>query len=290
MHRWRYRVSLTVLVSALVAFIGLSPFRITAQSVDEGTPVTVAEKPTIEATITEILPTETPSSEPVATDAPTLVPAATEIPATATPTQVPAMDTEVPIAPVASPSTSMPSPTQTNETRIPSLEATTIEPVSCSLNSPAGPSTSDTARRDTNATLSASITGSSMAWSRVYSFSPQYVSGSLSYQVTGNGCTGWNVQVAATDFIYSGAAGGTAIPNGDASVAPGTPIAVTGSLTGLTAGSGGALGSSQKVLSASATNGLGTYDQLLSIGVTIPGGARVGSYASTFTITAAAGP
>jgi hypothetical protein len=152
-----------------------------------------------------------------------------------------------------------------------------------------GPSTTITAIHSAASNVSASITGSSIAWSRAYSFAPQSVSGSMTIQVSATtGCAGWNVQVSATNFAYSGTSGGSAIPNGSASVTTNPP---TGSnLTGVAAGPGGVLSSSQKVVNASASNGLGTYNQALGINVTIPGAARVGTYTSTLTITAAAGP
>ena len=61
MHRRLYRVGVTLLVGALVAIVMLSPVHVVAQSADDGTPVTVAQDPTVEPTPTEIPPTETPT-------------------------------------------------------------------------------------------------------------------------------------------------------------------------------------------------------------------------------------
>ncbi len=158
-------------------------------------------------------------------------------------------------------------------------------------NSVTGPSTTITAIHTAASNVSASITSSSITWSRAYSFAPQSVSGSITIQVSASsGCAGWNVQLSASSFNYSGSFGGSAIPNGNAAVTTQAPSAASGSLTGVAAGPGGVLSSAQKVVSASASNGLGTYNQMLGIGVTIPGAARVGTYTSTITITAAAGP
>jgi hypothetical protein len=123
-----------------------------------------------------------------------------------------------------------------------------------------------------------------------YSFSPQDLSGSLTYQVIGSGCAGWNIQISADDFVYDGSHGGTAIPNGNVSITPGPVSEVTGSTANITVGTPGTLSSSLKVLSAAVNAGTGTYNQTLDVGVAIPGAARVGTYTWNITITAAAGP
>jgi hypothetical protein len=123
-----------------------------------------------------------------------------------------------------------------------------------------------------------------------YSFSPQDLSGSLTYQVIGSGCAGWNIQVSGSDFNYSGSHGGTAIPQGNVSITPGAVTATTGSTANITAGATGTLATSLKVLSAAVDAGIGTYNQTLNVGVAIPGAARVGTYNWKITITAAAGP
>ncbi len=153
-----------------------------------------------------------------------------------------------------------------------------------------GPSTSITAKHGATTVISASISGSSMTWSNTYSFTPQSVTGSLTYRTTASGCAGWNIQLSATNFAYTGSFSGAAIPNGNIAITPGSVSAVSGSTTNITPGSTGSLGSALKVLSAIENSGIGTYDQSIAIGVTIPGGARVGTYTSTLTVTAASGP
>jgi hypothetical protein len=153
-----------------------------------------------------------------------------------------------------------------------------------------GPSTSITAKHGATSTVNASITSSPMSWSRMYSFSPQSVTGSMSYRVIASGCAGWNIQFSASSFAYSGSAGGSAIPSSSIAMAPGTVTPVSGSTTNVTPGTAGTLAAALKVLNALENSGIGTYDQSLGVTVTIPGGARVGTYTSTITVTAASGP
>jgi hypothetical protein len=138
--------------------------------------------------------------------------------------------------------------------------------------------------------VSASISGSTLAWSKQYSFSSQTVTGSLTYRVTASGCAGWNIQFSATNFAYSGGNSGAPIPNANISVTPGSVTPVSGSATNVTPGVAGSLAAALKVLAATENSGIGTYDQSLGVNLLIPGGARVGSYTSTVTITASSGP
>jgi hypothetical protein len=153
-----------------------------------------------------------------------------------------------------------------------------------------GPSTSITAKHGATSNVAASVTGSNIAWSRSYSLAPQFVTGTVTYQVVASGCAGWNIQVSATAFSYTGSAGGAPIANSSIAVTPGAPTAASGSTTNVSAGAPGSLGSPVKVLSATENSGVGTYNQTLGLGVTIPGAARVGTYTSTITIAAASGP
>ncbi len=153
-----------------------------------------------------------------------------------------------------------------------------------------GPSTSITAKHGATSNVSASITGSSLQWSRTYSFAPQAVSGTMTYQIVASGCAGWNIQVSATALNYSGTAAGAPIANSSISVSPGAPTAVSGSTANVSPGVPGTLGGPVKVLSATANSGIGTYSQTIGIGIAIPGAARVGTYTSTITIAAASGP
>jgi hypothetical protein len=156
----------------------------------------------------------------------------------------------------------------------------------------AGPGGSITAAHNATATtVNAWITGASMDWTKTYSLGPQLDGGSLSYQVEAtDGCAGWNVQLAATDFVYSGSANGSNIPAANFAVT-GSGAPTGASLTGVgRPTTSGTLNSSLKLLNATEGNGLGTYDHAVDLGITIPGGARVGTYTSTVTITAASGP
>jgi hypothetical protein len=155
-----------------------------------------------------------------------------------------------------------------------------------------GPGTSITAKHNATATtVNASITGATMDWTRTYSLDPQSGTGSLTYRVEATqGCAGWNVQLSATDFVYSGPANGNNISKSNFAVT------VTGAPTGTNlTGVGrpttsGTLNTSLKLLNATEGNGIGTYNHAVSLGITIPGGARVGTYKSTVIISATSGP
>jgi len=153
-----------------------------------------------------------------------------------------------------------------------------------------GPAVAITAKHGATSTVSASITGGSLAWTRTYSFAPQAVTGALTYRVTASGCAGWNIQLSATAFTYAGTSAGSPIASSNITVTPGVPNPGTGSPANVTPGTPGTLGGPLKVLSASENSGIGTYDQSLGIGVTVPAAARTGTYTSTITISAASGP
>lgn len=146
---------------------------------------------------------------------------------------------------------------------------------------------------------------------------------------TGSG-SGWNVNVNATTFTCtSTAAAGTCQPsngvyneqylpqtynsngifwtNGSTSSANSTSSPTTGCSSGstctpivngvssypvyVTPGAAGAAGSSAKILSSTATNGLGKFD-VSSVGwwVEIPANTYVGTYTSTITVAINSGP
>jgi len=157
----------------------------------------------------------------------------------------------------------------------------------------AGPGASYTANATgTTQTVSASVVSSSLSWAVAYSFTEQSTSGTLTYRETGAGCAGWNVSVKAQPFTYTGTAAGTAIPaNNLALTSIGAPTVVAGSASGVSpVNSAGGLGTPRTVLRSTAGSGAGTYEQQLGVTLTVPGGATVGSYRSTITITAASGP
>jgi len=153
-----------------------------------------------------------------------------------------------------------------------------------------GPGVAITAKHGATSTVSASITGGSLAWTRTYSFAPQAVTGALTYRVTASGCAGWNIQLSATAFTYAGTSAGSPIASSNITVTPGVPNPGTGAPANVTPGTPGTLSGPLKVLSASENSGVGTYDQSLGIGVTVPAAARIGAYTSTITISAASGP
>jgi hypothetical protein len=154
----------------------------------------------------------------------------------------------------------------------------------------AAPAGAFKAAHGATSTVTALITSSNLDWSKPYSFASQSVSGSMTYQVQASGCAGWNVQISSTPFAYTGSAGGAAIPGSNIQVVPGSVTAMSGSTSNVTPGSAGSLGGPIKMLSASETWGVGTYLQTLGLSVTIPGGARVGTYTATISLTAASGP
>jgi hypothetical protein len=148
-----------------------------------------------------------------------------------------------------------------------------------------------------NATLpaqaaSASIVNSSLAWQFAASFDDQTAAGSLTYRITGAGCSGWSVSMAASAFTYIGSTPGSSIPANSLTLTTGGPTSViSGDGTGVAPTSvTGGLGTTRKVISAQPGAGNGTYEQSLGVSVTVPGGTTVGSYRSTITVTAAAAP
>jgi hypothetical protein len=138
------------------------------------------------------------------------------------------------------------------------------------------------------ALLATSITGASVGWTRTYSPASSDINpGSLTYQVIVGGLngTGWNVQLSASDFQR--AEGGDGIPASNLMLTGSTNPGVTGITRPATSGS---LAGPVKVLSATATVPPGTYTQTLNLNMNIPGGTLVGTYTSTITVSAAAGP
>lgn len=115
---------------------------------------------------------------------------------------------------------------------------------------------------------------------------------------------GWNVTLQASGFAYSGPHAGTPIPAANLVIAVAHPPTRTSgqaiSATGgpRTTNVTGALNETRKTLQADGPSGgltptyygIGTYQQALELTLTIPGGSRAGSYATTLTVTIAAGP
>jgi hypothetical protein len=71
----------------------------------------------------------------------------------------------------------------------------------------------------------------------------------------------------------------------------GVPSVISGDGTGVApTGATGGLETTRKAISARPGSGNGTYQQVLGITVTVPGGTTVGSYRSTIMVTTAVAP
>lgn len=112
---------------------------------------------------------------------------------------------------------------------------------------------------------------------------------------TGTGA-GWKVTVLASDFAYSGANSGTAIPAANlALTSSGTPAVTAGQAVDPTGGPNavtlsGTFDAALKVINATAGFGQGTYQQVLGVNLTVPAQSRVGTYTGTLTVTVTSGP
>ena len=151
-----------------------------------------------------------------------------------------------------------------------------------------GPGASlDVARHNTAGSLATSVTRTDLSWSAPYSFSDQSLQGALSYRVSAAGvCAGWNVSLSATDFVGDGTAPGRTIPAAN--------LAVTGASRpagGPTVPPGfGTLDREVRVLAGSGEAHTGSFEQDVTLRLTIPGGMPVGTYTATIMVTAASGP
>jgi hypothetical protein len=98
------------------------------------------------------------------------------------------------------------------------------------------------------------------------------------------GAPGWTLTAQSGNFTSSG----NTILASKATIAP---VAATtpnsSSLTGVTAGAGGTLDAARTLMSASAGNGLGTYDQNPTESVVVDTVVRTGTYSATLTLTLA---
>jgi hypothetical protein len=110
---------------------------------------------------------------------------------------------------------------------------------------------------------------------------------------------GWNVTLRSSDFVYSGANGGTDIPAANFSfTAISAPTVTAGEAVDDANGpmvpaglSGGrTLDSSVKVLQANPHYGMGTYTQVIDTRLVVPALSRAGTYTGTLTATIATGP
>jgi hypothetical protein len=141
-------------------------------------------------------------------------------------------------------------------------------------------------------TLAVAVSRNSLNWIETYSLTDTVVSGNLVYRVAASGCSGWNVQVSASPFQYTGPNNGSSIPSSNLQLTQaGSPVVHNGTAAGVTAhATGGPMSSPVKVLNATVGSGNGTYEQQLDFNLTIPGKSRTGTYQSTITVTSTAAP
>jgi hypothetical protein len=147
------------------------------------------------------------------------------------------------------------------------------------------------ARTDSNS-LAVSVRSNSLVWNEPYSFVESSVRGNLTYQVVANGCSGWNIQVSASPYQYTGTNNGISIPASNLHLtATGNPVVISGVGTGVSPqATTGPINAPAKVMYASVGSGNGTYQQQLDFNLTIPGHSLAGTYQSTITVTSATAP
>ena len=133
-----------------------------------------------------------------------------------------------------------------------------------------------------------------------YAHVDQTTSGTLNLTADDSSGTnlGWNVTVVSSNFVYTGAFGGVAIPASDfALTSAADPVRTAGQ--GISPPNGpmvpatspvGTLDTSRKVLQANANHGKGTYTQDLSVSLVVPADSVAGTYTGTLTVTITAGP
>lgn len=146
--------------------------------------------------------------------------------------------------------------------------------------------------RTTTSNLAISISNNSLNWNQAYSLTDTTVSGNLTYQIAASGCSGWNVQIVASPFQYTGPNNGAPISSSNLQLtAAGNPVVINGAASGVAPQSTtGAMNTPIKVMSANSGAGIGTYAQQLDFNMTIPGKSRTGTYQSTITVTSTAAP
>jgi hypothetical protein len=151
----------------------------------------------------------------------------------------------------------------------------------------------------TGGTLSASIADLALP-SVAYSHTDVTKTGIMTLTADDSSGTnaGWNVQVIASNFVYSGAYGGTNIPNTNfALTSAAAPIKLQGQ--GVSTSNGpmvpsasplGTLNVARKVVQADVNHGKGEYSQALGVSLLVPADSVAGTYTSTLTVTITAGP
>jgi len=165
------------------------------------------------------------------------------------------------------------------------------------------------------AALSASVADATLP-AVPYSHANQATSGSLTLAAQDTGrqqcillvCStvndGWNVTVQSSGFAYSGPNDGTAIPAANLAITDARPpTRVSGQAISSVGGPRttnvtGTLDVARKTLQADGPTGgliptyygIGTYEQVIDVSLTVPGQSRAGTYTTTLTVTISAGP
>lgn len=156
----------------------------------------------------------------------------------------------------------------------------------------AGATFSQTAARSNANSLAVSVVSNSLIWNETYSLQDSSVQGNLTYQVVASGCSGWNIQVSTSPYVYTGPNSGEPIPASNLTLTTtGSPFVISGDNTGVSRQPvSGQITTPTRVMNATAGSGNGTYHQQLEFNLTIPGRSLTGSYQSTITVTSAAAP
>lgn len=145
------------------------------------------------------------------------------------------------------------------------------------------------------AVTTASVADLSLAASP-YAHTSRANTGTLVLTVSSDNLNGWNVSVTISEFSYTGDFGGSAIPASNFSITTANEPSLTSGQAidpiggPRTTGASGTLDVSRKVLQADAGFGQGSYNQGLQVSLTIPGGAKSGTYTGTLTVTTGVGP
>lgn len=133
-----------------------------------------------------------------------------------------------------------------------------------------------------------------------YAHTDQANNGAMTLSVDDSSATGlgWNVTIQSSAFAYSGAYNGNTIPAANFAITlANAPAFTAGQAIDPTNGpkvpssnATGTLDVARKVLQANAGYGQGSYSQLLTVSLTIPGQSREGNYTGTLTVSVSSGP
>jgi hypothetical protein len=114
---------------------------------------------------------------------------------------------------------------------------------------------------------------------RTYSATNQTSTGTMALGISNpSGCAGWTTAISAADFSYSGPNHGSAIPIAN--------LTITNASLGVSALP---LATSSQTLVSNGVAGT-SFNYALDLALTIPGGSRVGVYATTVTVSTSSGP